>query len=128
MGIIKRDQDPANVRSSQTMDLQKGRVRNVVSFGIPAFALGETRRASLTVDVAFTPDVSDKRKVNVKFQACRVVVPKSPIDFTLPLGIAGPTGWLKTFYIDDSLRITRGHKGSVFVLARPGTVAPSLSS
>ena len=132
MGIIKVDEELSNVRSSQTIDLQRGRVRNVVTFAIPSF-LPEPgaakpltpRRASLTVDVDFTPEPTNLRRVNVKFQACRIVVPKTPIDITLPLGFFGPTGWLETNYIDDSIRITRGHKGSVFVLKRPSVSTSS---
>lgn len=128
MGIIKVDEELSNVRSSQTIDLQRRRVRNVVTFAIPSLipsSLDDTRsslaprRASITVDVDFTPAPTNLRRVNVKFQACRIVVPKTPIDVTLPLGFFGPTGWLQTNYIDDSIRITRGHKGSVFVLKRP---------
>jgi hypothetical protein len=97
------------------------------------------RRISLTVTVKFTPVQSDPRRVNVKFTECRISIPfswasslfslssskdtKSPKqnnwEYTFPLGLLGPTGWLRTIYIDDTLRITRGHKGSVFVLTRP---------
>lgn len=127
IGLIQKDEDLINVKSSQTIDLKRGNVRNVITFGVPAVG-GKARRASLTVDVAFTPDATDQRKVNVKFQACRIVVPNSPVDVTFPLGILGPTGWLKTNYMDDTMRITRGHKGSVFVLTRPGATVDSRNS
>jgi PAP_fibrillin len=89
------------------------------------------RRVSLTVTVKFTPVQSDARRVNVKFTECRISIPSlvsssrlpptrnNNFEYTFPLGLIGPTGWLRTIYIDDTLRITRGHKGSVFVLARP---------
>jgi len=128
MGIIKVDEELANIRSSQTIDLKKRRVRNLVTFGIPSLPGGKSRRASLTVDVDFTPDATNPRRVNVKFQACRVVVPKTPIDVNFPLGFIGPTGWLQTNYIDDNVRITRGHKGSVFVLKRPSSSSSKSSS
>ena len=139
MGIIKVDEELSNVRSSQTIDLQRGRVRNVVTFAIPSLIPSSSddaqsspwapRRASITVDVDFTPAPTNLRRINVKFQACRIVVPKTPIDVTLPLGFFGPTGWLQTNYIDDSIRITRGHKGSVFVLKRPSaSVAPTATT
>lgn len=136
LGIIRKDTEIDSIRSSQSIDLMKGRVRNVVTFGIPSLptllpflsrqaATNTSRRASLTVDIAFQPNPIDVRKVDVKFEACRVVIPSSlprnNIDINIPLGIIGPTGWLKTNYIDDTIRITRGHKGSVFVLARPGS-------
>ena len=66
----------------------------------------------------FTPNQSDGRRVDVKFEACRVTLRNSPLDVNFPLGVVGPTGWLRTGYIDDDIRITRGHKGSVFILER----------
>ena len=103
------------VRSSQAIDRKKSRVRNVVSV--------ELRRplpvkGSLIVDVAFKPNRNDKRRIDVKFDSCRLQIKNSPVDITFPLGIIGPTGWLRTGYIDDDMRITRGHKGSVFILIR----------
>ncbi|CAB9527148.1 PAP_fibrillin [Seminavis robusta] len=120
MGLIRIDQELANVKSTQSIDLQKRRVRNIVTFAVPGFPdASNTRRASLTVDIDITPHASNARRVNVKFQACRLIISKSPIDINFPLGLLGPTGWLVTDYIDDDIRITRGHKGSVFVLRRP---------
>mmetsp|Transcript_15600 Transcript_15600/g.38913 ORF Transcript_15600/g.38913 Transcript_15600/m.38913 type:complete len:132 (+) Transcript_15600:230-625(+) len=131
MGIISTDDngDIANIfRSTQSIDIQKRRVRNVVTFAVPSFPTitrpkstsTSTRRASLTVDIDFIRTVpSIPTRVEVKFQACRIVIPGTPIDLTFPLGLIGPTGWLQTDYIDDEMRITRGHKGSVFILRRP---------
>lgn len=109
--------------SNQAIDIRKGRVRNVVSVlvknPIPFPNPGRKEvRGSLTVDVNFKPNNSDKRKIDVKFNECRVVLQNSPFDFRVPLGPIGPTGWLRTSYIDDTIRITRGHKGSVFILKR----------
>ena len=103
------------VRSSQAIDRKNSRVRNVVSV--------ELRRplpvkGSLIVDVAFKPNRNDQRRIDVKFDSCRLQVKNSPVDITFPLGIIGPTGWLRTGFIDDDMRITRGHKGSVFILTR----------
>jgi hypothetical protein len=117
------------VRSSQSIDIKKQKVRNVVGFDIPSLHVpfqpapskSATQKASVTVIIDFRPNAVDIRKVDVKFQACRVAVSKSPWDFNIPLGVVGPTGWLRTGYIDENLRITRGHKGSVFVLCRPSS-------
>eukprot|EP00563_Minutocellus_polymorphus_P020226 CAMPEP_0197716600 /NCGR_PEP_ID=MMETSP1434-20131217/1433_1 /TAXON_ID=265543 /ORGANISM="Minutocellus polymorphus, Strain CCMP3303" /LENGTH=300 /DNA_ID=CAMNT_0043300983 /DNA_START=87 /DNA_END=989 /DNA_ORIENTATION=+ len=103
------------VRSSQAIDRKKSKVRNVVSV--------ELRRplpvkGALIVDVAFKPNRTDKRRIDVKFDSVKLQVKNSPVDITFPLGIIGPTGWLRTGYIDDDMRITRGHKGSVFILTR----------
>lgn len=103
----------AAVRSTQSINVAKNTIQNVVSF-----QLGSKQRASLMVSVAFKPNPKNPRQVDVKFQACRVILPDTPVNVNFPLGIVGPTGWLVTNYIDDSLRITRGHKGSVFILKR----------
>lgn len=60
------------------------------------------------------------RQIDVKFNSCRFTISNTPgMDVTIPLpGIIGPTGWLRTLYVDDKLRITHGHKGSVFILFR----------
>jgi len=127
MGIIVPQPNTAGVRSSQAIDLKKKRVRNVVSFELPSLpkmaqttstSNNKNRKATLVVDVGFQPNRSDLRRIDVKFESCRVTIQDSPLDFTIPLGIIGPTGWLRTVYMDDTIRITRGHKGSVFILSR----------
>jgi PAP_fibrillin len=121
------------VRSSQSIDLTKKLVRNVVTFRVPSLSnngtnIDKSTTVTLIVLIQFWPDNTDKRKINVKFESCRVRILPKPIwlnllpalsDFTIPLGIIGPTGWLRTTFLDDNLRITRGFKGSVFVLTRP---------
>jgi PAP_fibrillin len=108
-------------RSTQAIDLKSGLIRNIVAINLGAGrgSSAQQRRASLTVTVKFTPAEADPRRVNVKFESCRISIPGTPIEWNFPLGIIGPTGWLRTVYIDDDLRVTRGHKGSVFVLCRP---------
>lgn len=117
-GILSDDSnDDADSRTStQTIDIRNRRVINVVS--LPTMT--STQRATLTVRVDFTPHAPDPRRVNVKFQSFRVAL-SDQVQFEVPFGILGPTGWLRTTYLDESLRITRGHKGSVFVLKRRRT-------
>lgn len=95
-----------NVKSSQAIDLRKGRVRNVVSVlinnPIPSpfrqmpwqrvKSSNDKFRGSLTVDVNFQPNGFDKRKIDVKFNECRISIQNSPLDVTIPLGPIGPTG------------------------------------
>jgi hypothetical protein len=129
------------VRSSQSIDLTKRLIRNVVTFRVPSLFNNHNNNNNnkinnkpttvvLTVGIRFWPDMTDQHKINVKFESCQVrinmqskpVWAKLPLPklshVTIPLGILGPTGWLRTTYLDDDLRITRGFKGSVFVLTR----------
>jgi len=110
------------IKSTQSINLKKNCIRNVVAFELnnplPTSKNGSTIKGLITVDVKGYPNRSDKRRIDVKFDSCRVSFLNSPIDITFPLGIIGPTGWLRTSYVDDDIRITRGHKGSVFILSR----------
>lgn len=100
-----------SLRSTQTIDPSLQQVVNVVALRVGG------RRASLTVNVDYWLNAHNPRQIDVKFESCRIG------NFvTIPFGVIGPTGWLRTVYIDDNLRVTRGHKGSVFVLQRPGKV------
>ena len=107
------------IRSTQSIDLTSGLIRNIVAVDLLGRRNNRRRRASLTVTVRFAPVLADPRRLDVKFEACRISIPGTPVQWNFPLGLAGPTGWLRTVYIDDELRVTRGHKGSVFVLSRP---------
>ena len=104
------------LRSTQTIDSSSQQVVNVVALKTNLF-FGKPQTLSLTVLVDYVPNANDPRRIDVKFQSCRV----APLGITIPLGMIGPTGWLRTVYIDDDVRITRGHKGSVFILQRPRT-------
>lgn len=104
------------VRSTQTIDVNQGLVRNIVALNLGRKNSG--RRASIVVDIQAKPDVFNPRRINVKFDRCRIVIPPY-LDWEFFLGWIGPIGWIQNVYVDDDLRITRGHKGSVFVLTRP---------
>ncbi|KAL7551405.1 hypothetical protein ACHAWF_014593 [Thalassiosira exigua] len=126
-GILGERTENANaIKSTQAIDLNRNNIRNVVAFEAnnptPLFSKGGKTRGFITVDVKGYPDKCDGRKINVKFDRFRISVANSPLDADVPLGIVGPTGWLRTGYIDDDVRITRGHKGSVFVLSRTASV------
>ncbi len=105
----------APIRSSQGIDIRRKRVRNVVNV---QFKKPFPIKGSLLVDVNFRPNVEDARRIDVKFDSCRFIFNNANLDRRFPLGIFGPVGWLRTGYIDDRIRITRGHKGSVFILSR----------
>ena len=110
LGIVSSDNSSPRQVSTQSIDVGKQRVRNVVRF----FTLG--KQGTLTVDVAFLPNTNDFRRIDVKFEQFRLIW--FGLDITFPLGRIGPTGWLRTTFLDDDIRITRGHKGSVFLLSR----------
>ena len=105
----------APIRSSQGIDLRRKKVRNVVNV---TFKRPFPVKGSIIVDLDFEPYPQDKRRVDVKFDSCRLVLQTIKFDQTFPLGFFGVKGWLKTVYVDDRIRITRGHKGSVFILSR----------
>ena len=124
------------IKSTQAIDLKKNRIRNVVAFTInnalplPFFNNKDDNnnnkaiRGFITVDVKGKPNPNDERKIDVKFDSCRIsILDMTPkLDITFPLGIFGPTGWLRTRCVDDIIRITRGHKGSVFILSRTASM------
>ena len=91
-----KEADATNsVRSSQAIDLKRMRVRNVVTVTVGAFPYRQRRvRGSITVDVKFRPNKTDLRRVDVKFDSCRLKLLDSPFDLKLPLGPIGPTGML----------------------------------
>ena len=110
------------IKSTQSINLKKGLIRNVVAFQAnnptPLFSKNGRTKGFITVDVKGSICPEDERKIDVKFDKCRLTLQESPLDLTLPLGIFGPTGWLRTLFIDEEIRVTRGHKGSVFILSR----------
>ncbi len=127
MNVLKSSQKQAadnTIKSTQAIDLKRGRVRNVVVVEVnnptPIFSKNGISKGFITVDVTAVPNADDARKIDVKFDRCRVAIEDSPINLDIGLGIIGPSGWLRTIFIDDDIRITRGHKGSVFILSRTG--------
>jgi len=117
MGIIRTTQEESTVRATQAIDLKKQQARNVVSFQIPwPSQNGKMKQASVTVLINFEP--VDEYRIDVKFESCRIQIPGTFVNVLLSLSFIGPSGWLRTQYVDEDLRITRGHKGSVFILSR----------
>lgn len=105
----------APIRSSQGIDLRRKKVRNIVNV---TFKRPFPVKGSIIVDLDFKPYPQDKRRVDVTFDSCRLVLQTIRLDQTFPLGLFRVKGWLRTVYVDDRIRITRGHKGSVFILSR----------
>jgi len=106
-------------RNEQTVSLARGRVLNTVRIPVPA--LGSTSAIVLDVhgSVART---SDPNSVTVCFERCDVAWAGGGGRITVPL--PRPVGSLRTTYCDDSLRVSRGGRGGVFVLKRLPTTQP----
>ena len=123
MGWVSSSGSPSNpnVRSTQTISGEL--VRNIVAFNVGSGGTNNSKRASVTLDIQARPDIFDERRINVRFDRCRVAIPSLRIDFDFRLGWLGPMGWIQNVYVDEDLRVTRGHKGSVFVLTRPRRAA-----
>ena len=125
IGVLNsQKQVDTTIKSTQAIDLKRGRVRNVVAVEVnnptPIFSKNGISKGFITVDVTAVPNADDARKIDVKFDRCRIAIQDSPINLDIGLGIIGPSGWLRTIFVDDDIRITRGHKGSVFILSRTG--------
>ena len=75
-------------------------------------------RGFIIVDVKGAANPNDAIKLDFKFDQCRLAIIDSPVDVHFPLGMVGPTGWLRTAYVDDDICVTRGRKGSVFMFHR----------
>ncbi len=126
IGVLNSQKQAADntIKSTQAIDLKRGRVRNVVVVKVnnptSIFSKNGISKGCITVDVTAVPNATDARKIDVKFDRCKVAIEDSPINLDIGLGIIGPRGWLRTIFVDDDIRITRGHKGSVFILSRTG--------
>ncbi|KAL7472509.1 hypothetical protein ACHAXS_012866 [Conticribra weissflogii] len=122
IGVLADRKSENTIKSTQAIDLKRKRVRNVVAFEAnnptPVFSKNGKTKGFITVDVRCEPNPGDARRIDVKFDRCSVAILDSPVDVSFPLGLIGPTGWLRTGFIDNEIRITRGHKGSVFILSR----------
>ena len=62
-------------------------------------------------------------RLDVAFQRVKITLGPLP-PLTIPLTFVndgkGPQGWLDTTFLDDTMRLGRGDKGSTFVTVRRG--------
>lgn len=103
---------------TQVIDTDAGRVENIAEFKIANSADGYLNVEG-TVEPASTSGSEEAVRVDVQFTAFSLKIGALP-SLKIPLGIANPTGWVDTTYLDEDFRIGRGDKGSVFVTARQG--------
>lgn len=112
LGLFRRSRPSA--RSTQSINVEEKFVRNVVTFEEPQ----RQRKGSATIDIQISPCENDPRRVFIRCDTCELDISDGRVNLSFPLGALGPRGWLRTVYIDDTIRIARGQKGSVFVLER----------
>ena len=95
--------------NSQNIDVENGRVENIAEFAT-AFGVEGVLNIQGTVQI-----VSDTR-AEVVFD--RFVLKLGKLSVTVPLSWVSPSGYVDTTYLDDTIRIGRGDKGSIFLNAR----------
>lgn len=95
--------------NSQNIDVENGRVENIAEF-TTALGLEGMLNIQGTVQI-----VSDTR-AEVVFD--RFVLELGKLSVTVPLSWVRPSGYVDTTYLDDTIRIGRGDKGSIFLNAR----------
>lgn len=101
----------------QRIDVLGGRVDNIAPFTI----LGNTGEFLIT---GSAKPLDDGKRLGVTFDAVELRLGSLP-PFCIGLGWANASGWVRTTYVDDNLRVGRGDKGSVFVAGKIGSPAVS---
>lgn len=109
---------------TQTVALRASppRVDNTVDFGTQFGTLLLQAEASV-------PDSPGKRRVDFRFDGGYFETAELPVfgrvrvPYPVPFKLLGDEarGWLETTYLSPRVRISRGNKGTTFVLARAGT-------
>jgi len=115
-------QGPGKVKNEQIVDLQQGVVDNKVEAQL--FAKGLTLKINVIGEcgprkTSSLPSSShaDDNDLDVVFTEFSVEIPSAGFGpFRIPL--PRPRGSLSTTFCDDSMRISRGGRGGVFVLQR----------
>ncbi|CAM9145448.1 unnamed protein product [Chrysoparadoxa australica] len=79
--------------------------------------------SSVQLDAIIKPLEERANRVMIEFH--RAIVQVGGIKMTFPhIGRFSPTGWLETTYLNDTIRIVRGNKGSLFVMTRAPLATP----
>lgn len=107
--------DASNTLALQAFDIDKLRVKNVITTGIGKVTVGGTFRQSTTVPL----------RAIIAFDTAKIELNLGPtIDISFLFDIRGlikgtkEAGWLETTYISKNMRVGRGNKGSMFILTR----------
>ena len=100
-----------SIRNEQIVDLKNGRVENLVDVEI----LGRETRVVVRGEIKLLDENQEKVQVTFTDWSFGDVV-------TLPL--PRPTGGLENTYCDETMRISRGSRGGVFITTRIGRDTP----
>ena len=100
-----------SIRNEQIVDLKNGRVENLVDVEI----LGRETRVVVRGEIKLLDENQEKVQVTFTDWSFGDVV-------TLPL--PRPTGGLENTYCDETMRISRGSRGGVFITTRIGRGTP----
>ena len=103
----------SKARNEQTVDLERGRVLNMVRIPLPVAGSSSAIVLEVHGSIATTHEAE---LVAVTFERCDIFGAGGDRRLSVPL--PRPVGSLRTSYCDNDLRISRGGKGGVFVLKR----------
>eukprot|EP00614_Pseudopedinella_elastica_P022643 CAMPEP_0172637802 /NCGR_PEP_ID=MMETSP1068-20121228/210762_1 /TAXON_ID=35684 /ORGANISM="Pseudopedinella elastica, Strain CCMP716" /LENGTH=211 /DNA_ID=CAMNT_0013450543 /DNA_START=306 /DNA_END=941 /DNA_ORIENTATION=+ len=125
-GGIRLSTTDEGAQTTQAFDLENGRISNTVtkpfltSRGTPLFY------TMTKVSGPFSRSPVSGRRADVAFDTLEFGIGtyRFTLDWFFPLlyTIKGPEetlSWLETTHLSDDLRLGRGNKGSIFILARP---------
>lgn len=104
------------VRNTQTLDIETGVVRNEVDVSV-----GDDAVLRIGVDGEIEAKDALARRVSVCFTGFDIQLRLARVDASLPriaVPLPRPRGELETTFCDESMRISRGGKGGVFILTR----------
>ena len=106
--------------NEQTISLEEGIVENRVRVPLPAGLPLASTALEIRVDGLVAPEGGDEERLGVKFTECafRLLGGDDGEGGGLVLPLPRPVGTLRTTFCDETLRISRGGRGGVFVLRR----------
>lgn len=122
---IMVDTTGAGVRTTQTFDVGDSRVANDIltplGFGGLAY--------NVRVSGPFSRSEENARRANVRFDTIALALKPTPLEITIgwlfslvyAIRTEEKKSWLETTHLSKDLRLSRGSKGSLFVLRRPTT-------
>mmetsp|Transcript_9487 Transcript_9487/g.19166 ORF Transcript_9487/g.19166 Transcript_9487/m.19166 type:complete len:252 (-) Transcript_9487:127-882(-) len=91
-------------------DVSQSRFENVVKL------LGES--CSLSATVTYAQDAEEPSRISCDITDAGLEL----FGLRIPLPLRAEGGWLDFLYLDETMRITRGNKGGVFVHVRPDKI------